>query len=114
MNDKLRDPSAKLRHIDACLQDESQYCKSAGFEALDLINQAGIAHRIDDISIATEFCGRQFAAPLMISPMTGGVERGAELNRLWAATAERYRLPMGVGSQRIAIEEGDRAGFFQI
>lgn len=114
MSGKLRDPNAKIKHIDACLLEQSQYSKSSGFDDFDLVNQAGLALCIDDISLETQFCGRKFSAPLMISSMTGGVERGAELNRLWATAAEKFGLPMGVGSQRIAIEQGDRAGFFQI
>lgn len=114
MTSHPRDPNAKLKHLDACLLDESQYHKSAGFEAFDLSNEAGMAIRLDDVNLHTTFCERAFAAPLMISPMTGGVERGAELNRMWAQVAEHYQLPMSVGSQRIAIEKGDRAGFFQV
>jgi isopentenyl-diphosphate delta-isomerase len=114
MTANFRDPNAKLKHIDACLLDQSQYAKRAGFERFDLSNEAGLPICLDDVVLATNFCGREFAAPLMISPMTGGVERGAELNRLWATAAEHFHLPMGVGSQRIAIEQGDRAGFFQI
>lgn len=114
MISKLRDPGAKIKHIDACLLAESQYEKSAGFERFELLNEAGFPIRLGDIDLSTTFCERQVSAPLMISPMTGGVERGAELNRLWAAIAEKFGLPMGVGSQRIAIEQGDRAGYFRI
>jgi len=114
MNGKLRDPNAKLKHLDACLLEGSQYSKSAGFEQFELINQAGLALSLNDVSTEVEFCSRKFSAPLMISPMTGGVERGADLNRLWARAAQEFGLPMGVGSQRVAIEKEDRAGFFQI
>jgi isopentenyl-diphosphate delta-isomerase len=114
MTANFRDPNAKLKHIDACLLDESQYKKSAGFDRFDFSNEAGVPLALDSIDLSTDFCERRFAAPLMISPMTGGVERGAELNRLWAGIAEKFQVPMGVGSQRIAIEEGDRAGLFQL
>lgn len=110
----FRDPKQKLKHLDACLQEASQYLKKTGFERFDLGNEAGTPIKLADIDLTTLFCEHTFAAPLMILPMTGGVERGAELNRLWARAAEQHRLPMGVGSQRIAIEQGDLAGFFQI
>ena len=58
--------------------------------------------------------GKRMRAPLMISPMTGGTERGLEINRRLAAAAERFGLAFGVGSQRIALEHPDRGEFFQV
>lgn len=110
----MRDPKSKIKHIEACLLPESQYQKSNGFECINLPNEAGAPISLKTIDLTTTFCDKKFNAPLMIAPMTGGLERGAELNRLWARLAEEFQIPMSVGSQRIAIEEGDRAGFFQI
>jgi isopentenyl-diphosphate Delta-isomerase len=53
-------------------------------------------------------------APLMISPMTGGTERGLEINRRLASAAERFGLAFGVGSQRIALEHPERGAFYQV
>ena len=48
----------------------------------------------------------------MIAPMTGGVARGHELNRMLFRAAEKWRLPVGVGSQRVALENAKRASYF--
>jgi len=50
----------------------------------------------------------------MISPMTGGTERGLAVNRRLAAVAERFGLAFGVGSQRIALERPELAALFAV
>lgn len=96
---------AKLKHVNACLLDESQYHKSSGFDSFDLSNEAAGELCLDEISLATTFLGHHLKAPLMIAPMTGGMELGAVLNRRWASAAEHFGLPFGVGSQRLALED---------
>ncbi len=59
----------------------------------------------DSISIETKFLGRKIAAPLVISGMTGGFGKAEEINRNLAAAASEMQIPMGVGSQRAAIED---------
>lgn len=59
----------------------------------------------DEISTETEFMGRKIGAPIIISGMTGGFDRAMQINRNLAEAAEELRIPMGVGSQRAAIED---------
>jgi isopentenyl-diphosphate Delta-isomerase len=109
-----RDPQSKSHHIDACLTDAVEYTKSAGFERYDFINQAVPEVSLDDIDLSTSLCGKPLEAPLLIAPMTGGVERAHELNRRLARAAQEFGLAMGVGSQRVAVEDAERARFFQV
>jgi isopentenyl-diphosphate delta-isomerase len=109
-----RDPTAKLQHMDACLDGAVEYVKTTGLECLDFVNQALPEVSLDAIDLSTELAGKPLHAPLMISPMTGGTERGHAINQRLARAAERWQIPMGVGSQRIAIENPDRAGYFQV
>src|SRR5688572_11081762 len=107
-----RDISAKLKHIDACLLAASQYDRSAGFEAVNLPHTAAAGLNLSDISLATKFLGHKLSAPLMIAPMTGGTELGALLNERWAKAAQKYGLALGLGSQRVALENpAARASF---
>jgi isopentenyl-diphosphate delta-isomerase len=69
---------------------------------------------LESIAIETKLFGKKIAAPIMISPMTGGIKRGGDLNRRMAAAAERARLPFAVGSQRVALEVESRAIDFKI
>jgi len=109
-----RAPSAKLAHLEACLLDESQYTKSAGFEHFSFVNEAASPLSLASIDTSCTFLKKPLRAPLMIAPMTGGVERGRDLNRLWARAAQHFGLAMGVGSQRVAMENDDLAGSFRV
>ena len=58
----------------------------------------------DEISLETRVFGRGISAPVVISGMTGGHPRLTKINRNLAMAAAEMRLPMGVGSQRPALE----------
>lgn len=109
-----RDPDSKSLHIDACLSDAVEYHKTTGFERLEFINQALPEVSLADIDLSLTFAAKTLKAPLMIAPMTGGMQQGFEINQRLARAAERWQIPMGVGSQRIALEDGARARYFQI
>ena len=110
----VRNPTSKLAHLDACLSGEVEYKKTTQFERFDFINQAAMNISLESIDPSVCFLGKFLKAPLMIAPMTGGVERASELNRLWAKAAEHFSIAMGVGSQRVGIEDKQRAAFYQI
>lgn len=109
-----RDPKSKMQHIEACLTDAVEYKKSTGFERFDFENEAAAEISLEDISLETSFVGKALGAPLMIAPMTGGVGDAHVINKRLAAAAEKWRLPMGVGSQRVGIEDAERAQYFKI
>lgn len=110
----MRAPQAKLAHLEACLSSEVEYSKSAGFDQIELVNQAACDVSLNLINLETEFLGKKLQAPLMIAPMTGGVERGYELNKLWAKAAEHFGIAFGVGSQRVALENLKLASTYDI
>jgi len=110
----MRSTRAKIAHLDACLLESVEYRKSAGFERWDFINQAAVDISLSAIDISTTFIGKNLTAPLMIAPMTGGITRGAELNRRWALAAQHFGIAMGVGSQRIALENPSRSPYYEI
>jgi isopentenyl-diphosphate delta-isomerase len=110
----IRDPQSKAHHIDACLTPDVEYQKTTGFERWDFVNQALPEVRLDDIDLGTRLVGKALRAPLMIAPMTGGVDRAHVLNLRLAAAAERHGLAMGVGSQRVGLEDDARAAFFRV
>jgi isopentenyl-diphosphate delta-isomerase len=68
----------------------------------------------DDIDLSLEFLGRRLAAPLLISSMTGGTEAAGLINRNLAAGAELSRIAVGVGSQRKALEDPEKADTFKV
>lgn len=110
----FRDPSSKLRHIEACLDPAIEYRKTTGLEQVELTHEALPELSLAEIDLSITFCGRRVAAPLMIAPMTGGTGRAVEINRRLARAAERFAIPIGVGSQRVALEDPSRADQFAI
>lgn len=110
----VRDSRVKGRHIEVCLTEPVEYCKSAGFDAWEFENQALPELSLSDIDISCTFAGTRLSAPLMIAPMTGGNQQGLEINRTLASAAQQFGLAMGVGSQRIAMENAEAAACFRV
>jgi isopentenyl-diphosphate delta-isomerase len=110
----LRDPRAKLKHIEACLTQPVEYEKSTGLETFDLINQALPEVSLGHLDMTAALAGKTLRAPLMIAPMTGGTEEGLAINLRLAAAAERFGLAMSVGSQRLALERPELARLFKV
>lgn len=111
---QLRSPQAKIAHLDACLEDIVEYKKSAAFDLYEFSNEAACDISLSGIDLSTQFLGKKLQAPLMIAPMTGGIARGAVLNKAWASAAEHFGLAMGVGSQRLALEDKSRSPYYKI
>lgn len=114
LDDSVRDPEAKQRHIDACLEQPVEYLQTTGLERYGFVNEALPELSLAGLDLSAGIAGRALRAPLMIAPMTGGTARGQSINRRLAAVAERYGLAMGVGSQRVALEAPERAEYFRV
>jgi hypothetical protein len=87
---------------------------TVGKKGRDQIRRLYADKMVEHIDLSSTLVGKGLGAPLMIAPMTGGVERAQVLNRRLARAAERFGLAMGVGSQRVGIESDDRAVTFQV
>jgi isopentenyl-diphosphate delta-isomerase len=69
---------------------------------------------LDEIDLGVKFLGKRLKAPILISSMTGGFDLARKINRNLAAAAQHLGLAMGVGSQRVALEEPAVAASFQV
>lgn len=87
---------------------------SSGLERYRLVHMALPELDLNEVSTATTFLGRPLQAPLLVSCMTGGIERGREINLRLARAAQALGCAMGVGSQRAAIEDAALAHLFQV
>lgn len=94
----------KADHLRVCLEDEVQFQTTTGLERYRFRHCCLPELDWQSVSLATRFLGKSLAAPLLISSMTGGTEFAQLVNSRLAAAAQRHRLAMGVGSQRVAIE----------
>ncbi|MGB1587004.1 MAG: type 2 isopentenyl-diphosphate Delta-isomerase, partial [Thermoplasmatota archaeon] len=67
-----------------------------------------------DVDLTTAFLGRDLAAPIQITGMTGGAQKAKAFNADLAAAAARHGVAMGVGSQRAAIENPELADTYGV
>src|SRR4030095_822886 len=85
-----------------------------GLDRYSFVHNALPELDIDEIDVSANFLGKQLQAPVLISSMTGGFDIARQVNRNLAAAAQRLGLAMGVGSQRVAIEEPSVADSFEV
>jgi isopentenyl-diphosphate delta-isomerase len=105
----------KADHIRICLEEDvSSKGISAGFEKYRFVHQGLPEVNLRDVDTSLELWGKRMKVPLLISSMTGGAPRAAEINRNLATAAQELGLAMGVGSQRAALEHPELASTYQV
>lgn len=78
---------------------------STGFEKVRLRHAALPELDFAEVDTSIRFLNRTLALPLLISSMTGGTAQTQRINLRLAHVAQAKRIAMGVGSQRIMVEE---------
>ncbi|NEU79803.1 type 2 isopentenyl-diphosphate Delta-isomerase [Nostoc sp. UIC 10630] len=105
----------KADHIRICLEEDVQSHQiTNGLERYRFTHSCLPELNHDDIDISTAFLGKHLGAPLLISSMTGGTEQAAMINQRLAQVAQHYKIAMGVGSQRVAVEKPQVADTFAV
>ena len=95
----------KADHIKICLDEDVQFQQNTnGLEQYRFTHCCLPELNRSEVDISTEFFGKSLGAPLLISSMTGGTPQAKTINFRLAEIAQRYQLAMGVGSQRVAVE----------
>lgn len=95
----------KREHLELCLTDEVAFkTKTTGFERYDFDHYAITEIDISKISFATSFFRKKINYPFLISCMTGGVKEAGDINSRLSIAAHELGIPIGVGSQRQALE----------
>ncbi len=103
MRDILKE--RKDDHLEICLKENVQgYKISTGFEDVHLVHRALPDVERKKINTSHIFFNHNFSAPLLVGAMTGGTLKAEKINSAIAKAIEELNLGMGVGSQRIAIE----------
>lgn len=109
MKKSINDTSTrKKEHIQLCLTDKVGFrSKTNGFEKYDFIHDALTEVDISKLSFLTKLFSKKINYPFLISCMTGGTEEAENINHRLAVIAEELKIPIGVGSQRQALENHD-------
>lgn len=96
----------KKEHLELCLtKDVAFKNKINGFEYYDFKHNAITEVEVDKINFETKFLKKKVNLPFLISCMTGGTSESENINAQLAVVAEDLKIPIGVGSQRQAIED---------
>jgi isopentenyl-diphosphate Delta-isomerase len=104
---KIIDPTSKRKkeHLELSLNADVAFKnKSNGFEYYEFIHDATTEVQLDKIYFETKFFKKKINYPFIISCMTGGTAEAENINAQLAIAAEELKIPIGVGSQRQAVE----------
>lgn len=103
----------KSKHLEFASDPRSQGSGN-GFESVHLPYRAMPDASLDEIDLTAEFLGRTINYPFFISCMTGGPEKAGLINERLARAAQKYKIPMGLGSFRIALRHPELVSSFQV
>jgi isopentenyl-diphosphate Delta-isomerase len=106
--------SRKADHLRVCLEEEVQSRQTTGLEHYRFTHCCLPELDRAEVDLSTTFLGKKLNAPLLISSMTGGTEQARLINYRLADVAQHYRIAMGVGSQRVAIENPQVSATFEV
>ena len=102
-------------HIRINLEEDVGFQElTTGLERYRFVHQALPEVDLAEIDTEVVVFGKNVAAPILVSSMTGGTEQAGILNRRLAEAVEARGLAMGVGSQRAALEDNDAVSSFSV
>lgn len=98
-------------HLDIVLDPAKAGTRTAsGFADLRFEHCALPGLRLDDIDLRASLVGVALRSPFLISSMTGGAKRAVTINRHLAEAAQALGIAMGVGSQRVSLQDDNHQG----
>ncbi|MCJ7632216.1 alpha-hydroxy-acid oxidizing protein, partial [Candidatus Bathyarchaeota archaeon] len=96
----------KMEHIDICVKEDVQaHTIHTGFNDIAFLHRAVPRASLDEIDMSTKLFGHNLQVPIVIEGMTGGTKKAAKINEALAEAAENFQIALGVGSQRVALED---------
>jgi isopentenyl-diphosphate Delta-isomerase len=104
----------KADHLKINLEKDVRSALTTGLENYRFTHEALPELGLELVDTSLSLFGKQLAAPILISSMTGGTAQAGALNRRLAEAAQECKVAMGVGSQRAALEHPEQAKTFQV
>ena len=113
MNDQTN--RRKRQHIEVIGRDEGVERNGRFFDAMQLQHRAMPEINLHDVDPSIEVMGKRLSFPLLISSMTGGDDvLVAKVNQHLAEAAQITGVAMGVGSQRVMLEDTKAQASFDL
>ena len=104
----LIDSERKNDHIKYALKYESPY---NSFDEIELIHTSIPKYNLDEIDLSTKFAGYKFEYPFFINAITGGSEKGREINRKLAKIANETGILFVTGSYSAKLKNPNDDSF---
>ncbi|MEG8098835.1 type 2 isopentenyl-diphosphate Delta-isomerase [Candidatus Liberibacter brunswickensis] len=105
----------KIDHINIVCNDSEVDRKKNFFDDWHLIHRALPEISLDEVDPSIDFLGKRLSFPLLISSMTGGNNKMIEhINRNLAIAAEKTKVAMSVGSQRVMFSDNNAIESFSL
>jgi isopentenyl-diphosphate delta-isomerase len=104
----------KADHIKINLEQDVRSALTTGLENHLFTHEALPELDLNRIDTRLSLFGKLLSAPILISSMTGGTAEAETINIRLAEAAQEMKIPMGVGSQRAALEKPEQAKTFQV
>jgi isopentenyl-diphosphate delta-isomerase len=105
----------KKEHLEVCLSDDVAFKeKSSGFEHYEFKHYAITEVERAKINLSCSFFSKKISFPFLISCMTGGTSEAENINARLAEAANELNIPLGVGSQRQALESKNYHSSYKI
>ncbi|MDO8490656.1 MAG: type 2 isopentenyl-diphosphate Delta-isomerase [Dehalococcoidia bacterium] len=112
---KRANSKRKSEHLEIALNEVVESTQiTTGLEGYRFVHQALPELDMHTIDLSCSLFGRRLTAPLIISSMVGGIEPAKQINRNLARAAQALGLAMGVGSQRVAIDDPETASTYAV
>jgi len=106
--------SRKSDHIRINLEEDVRSGSRNGLDSYHFLHKALPEIDLEEIDLNVDLFEKRLKAPILISSMTGGTEVAGKINQRLAFAAQETGLAMGIGSQRIAIEDPLQVPTFQV
>jgi isopentenyl-diphosphate delta-isomerase len=106
--------SRKSEHIRINLEEDVQSGLTSGLEHYHFVHHALPEINLMDVDSSVSLFGKRLSAPILISSMTGGTNEAYKINLVLATAAQEANVAMGVGSQRIGLEQSELIETFQV
>ncbi|WP_371802831.1 type 2 isopentenyl-diphosphate Delta-isomerase [Candidatus Lokiarchaeum ossiferum] len=104
----------KDKHIEIAQTQQVESNNKSWFKYIEFIHQAIPNFEFEEINTSITFLNKNLRIPLVIEALTGGTEKGKEINKILANVAEEKKIAMMVGSQRVALEHPESYMSFKI
>lgn len=105
----------KEEHLNICSCEDVEFKEiTTGLENYYFLHQAVPEIDLSGIDLSISLFGKRLSAPIIISPMVGGIESAIGINQNLAQVAQALGLAMGVGSQRGLISFPELRRTYQV